>query len=451
MKSSFILTFLTALFWNSFPLHAQDKWEYLPNVGLDSSTNIRFEDVYFTTYHTGFAVDLSYKIHKTTDGGQTWRKVADGTTGVSGGRSIEFLQDGKTGIAGAFSAKIARTDDSGESWQDITAAVPDTATDFPRHGICGISHIHNSFFAVGIYASKTAHFYRSDDRGITWTTKYIDTGLVNGLVDVIFTSADTGFICGVKRYLGKGEFGVVLKTTDGGNTWRKVFEAPGWYQEYIWKLQFIGTQFGVGAIQSNDTIAMIKTTDGGENWKVLGTGFKPSDFSYSSPSPHVTQSIGFVTPLKGWMGGYFGSIVETNDGGITWDSLSFGRNFNRIFVIDSEHAYAGGKSVYRYGSKFKLGLPRNEGPADIPHTLYPISPNPATGKIKIEFDLKTTTNVNVQVFQAGSGRVWDVHRARLNPGHYIYFWEDATAAAGNYFVRLNNDEIPLIQKFVLTK
>lgn len=449
MKSSFILAFLTALLWNPILLQAQDKWEYLPNVGLDSSKNIRFEDVYFTTYHTGFAVDLSHKIHKTTDGGQTWRIVADGMTGISGGRSIEFLQDGKTGIAGAFSAKIARTDDSGESWQDITSAVPDTTKDYTRHGICGIAHFNNTFYATGIYDSKTAHFYRSDDKGITWTTKYLDTSLIHGAIDVVFVSEDTGFIGGSKTYVGKGQFGVVIKTTDGGNTWRKVYERRIGGFDAIWKLQFIGSQFGVGAIQSGDTIAMIKTTDGGENWIVMGTGFKPMMFA--SPTVAGTQSVGFVTPLKGWMGGYFGSIVETNDGGVTWDSVSFGRNFNRIFVIDAEHAYAGGKSVYRYGSKFKLGLPRNEQEMPPPHTLYPISPNPATGKIKIEFDLKTTTNVNVQVFQAGSGRNWEIHRERMKPGHYVYFWEDATATAGNYFVRLNNDEIPLIQKFVLTK
>ena len=38
-------------------LNAQDKWEYLPNVGLDSN-KLRFEDIYFTNYHTGFAVNL---------------------------------------------------------------------------------------------------------------------------------------------------------------------------------------------------------------------------------------------------------------------------------------------------------------------------------------------------------------------------------------------------------
>ena len=270
------------------------------------------------------------------------------------------------------------------------------------------------------------------------------------MVDVCFISEDTGFISGSKKRIGKGEFGVVLKTTDGGNTWRTVYDNKLGSWNMIWKLQFIDNKLGVGAIQSSDTIAMIKTTDGGENWTIMGTGFKPSNFDLT-PGSGFTQSIGFVTPLKGWMGGYFGSIIETNDGGITWDSVSFGRNFNRIFVIDKEHAYAGGKSVYRYGSNFKLGIPKNEMENKPPHTLYPISPNPSKGKIKIEFDLSTTTNAILQVFQIGSGRIWDIHRERLKPGHYIYYWDDPSAPAGNYLVVLKNDEIPLSQKFMLNK
>lgn len=450
-KLYFLIVFTILAF--SKASKAQNKWEYLPNVGLDSN-RVRFEDVYFTSYHTGFAVNLGIKTYKTIDGGQIWRLVANGDTlgGISGSRSIEFLNDGKTGIAGGFGGKIARTDDSGESWLDITRYIPDTTTDFTKFGICGMSHYNNTFFAGGIYGSKTAHFYKSIDRGISWTTKYIDTNLLNGLVDVCFISEDTGFISGSKVRYGKGEFGVVLKTTDGGNSWRKVYDNKIGSWDIIWKLQFIGSQFGVGAIQSSDTIAMIKTTDGGENWSVMGTGYKPNQFSFSPDGAgSATQSIGFATPLKGWMGGYFGSIVETNDGGITWDSVSFGRNFNRIFVIDKEHAYAGGKSVYRYGSNFKLGIPKNEMETKPPHTLYPITPNPSNGKIKIEFDLNTTTNAIVQVFQIGSGRVWDIHRERLKPGHYIYYWDDPSAPAGNYLVVLKNDEIPLSQKFMLNK
>ena len=445
-KLYFLIVFTILEF--SKVLNAQNKWEYLPNIGLDSPAN-RFQDVYFTNYQTGFAVSLPYKTFKTNDGGTNWRVVANGTTGVSGGRSIEFLDGGKIGIAGGFNGKIARTDDSGETWNDIAASIPDTATDFSKHGICGISHYNNSFYAVGIFGSTTAHFYTSKDKGISWTTKYIDTNLINGLVDVCFTSEDIGFISGTKIRYGSGEFGVVLKTTDGGNTWRKVFEGKIGALNAIWKLQFIGSNFGVGAIQTNDTIAMIKSIDGGENWTIIGSGFKPANFYYYGGIG--TQSVGFVTPLKGWLGGYFGGIVETNDGGVTWDSLSFGLNFNRIFVMDSNHAYAAGKSIYRYGSNFDLSISKKELATNTLNTLYPISPNPSKGKIKIEFDISVTTNAILQVVQVATGKIWDIDRKRLTTGHYTYFWEDPAAASGAYIVRLNNEDIALFQKFILSK
>lgn len=437
----FILGLITIL--SNFSAFAQAKWEYLPNVGLPPTT--RVEDVYFTNYNTGFAVGLGGKILKTKDGGETWKIVADSNKSL-GGRSIEFLDDGKTGIAGGFKGSVGLSNDSGETWKNIAAWIPDTGTGpLAGNAICGMSHFGDNFYAVGAWHMQKSHFYRSKDRGINWTCQYIDTSLANALVEVVFLSEDTGFLSGQRK-----GWGVVLKTTDGGTSWRKVYEGGvGKTLNYIWKLQFIGKEFGVGSIQSGDTIAMIKTTDGGETWKVLGTGFKP--FKFGPTYSIGTQSIGFVTPLKGWMGGYFSNIAETNDGGITWDSVNFGRNFNRIFVIDSLHAYAGGSSVYRYGSKVSVGIKSYQEEDKVPHNLYPISPNPSNGNVKIEFDLGTTTNVVLQVFQISTGQLWDIHRERMKPGHYTFHWQNSSAASGEYLVQLGTDEIPIRQKFILIK
>jgi photosystem II stability/assembly factor-like uncharacterized protein len=173
------LLFIAAMILLQFvPSHtnAQDKWEDLPNVGLVNRTNVRFEDIYFTDYKTGCAVNLAGDIYKTKDGGSNWYLIPSDTSVKRALRSIEFLSDKKTGICGGFTGMIYRTTDAGETWSDISAAVTDTSV-LLNKAICGLSHVNNSFYGVGWYNPRVAHFYKSTDKGEHWETFYIDTVL----------------------------------------------------------------------------------------------------------------------------------------------------------------------------------------------------------------------------------------------------------------------------------
>lgn len=439
-----IQLFLFALFFLSVDSRAQNKWEYLPNVGIPiiSAGFGRFEDVYFTDYQTGFAVTLKGYIYKTKDGGSTWTiSLFDSSAVTKAFRSIEFLDDGKTGIVGPLGGDNYRTEDGGNTWTNITSAFFDTSAMYNR-AICGLSHYGNNFYGVGWFNSKTAHFYRSKDKGLTWETTYIDSSLASALVDVVFVSEDTGFVCGFKGADYTIGSSVILKTTDGGKTWGKVFDRPNDHG-IVWKLQFIDRKNAVASIEYSilDTISLVKSTDGGDNWNTISIG-KPTG---------RTQGIGFVTPMKGWIGGYYSGLYETKDGGATWDTVSFGANFNRFFVMDSSHIYAAGRSIYRYGSDFTVGIRGDNQLAEVPHKIYPIVPNPSKGKIKIEFDLGTTTVVVLQVMNIESKRLWEVHRGVMNPGHYTFYWNEPNAPNGTYFIRLDNNEMAITEKFILAR
>ena len=201
---------LLLLFSNLFCLQTtfaqSNGWQNLPNIGLP--VPLRFEDVYFTDTNTGYAVylqnyfsldSLQKPVYKTTDGGNSWSQVGPTLYGSSALRSIEFLNDKVTGIVGSLDGTVYRTPDGGASWTDITPDITDTLTDsLPAGGkkVCGIAHYGNTFYCVGWWGSKVAHVYKSTDKGITWSTSYIDTNLATGLVDAAFISADTGFITG---------------------------------------------------------------------------------------------------------------------------------------------------------------------------------------------------------------------------------------------------------------
>lgn len=428
---------------------AQASWHTPLHIGLPVNNNYRYEDVYFTSIDTGFAVSLNGTIYKTTNGGNNWRLVFGAPGAGPWFRSIEFLGDGQTGIAGTLDSPghVFRTTDGGNSWTDIQAAVPDTLPGTAKM-MCGLAHTGNTFYGVGTWGSPIARYYKSTDKGVTWQVRYMDTAMVNRLVDVVFTSSDTGFVTGSKE--SSAATAVVLKTTDGGISWRKVF-SDTLIGGRIWKIQALSSQLLVGSIEPyySDTVAMIRSTDAGEHWTVLGTGYaSPPGSAFNS-----TQGIGFATAQQGWLGGYYNGLFETLDGGQTWNTLPFGRFFNRFFVIDSTHIYAGGTTVYFFGNNTPNAVPgiMATGSRAVPHHLYDISPNPARGIVKIEFDLYSDTYVVLNIVNLDGRKSWRIKDGSMSKGHYTYEWNSADAPAGNYLVWMGTNEIPVVKKFTLLK
>lgn len=432
---------------------AQNQWMYLPNNGFYkgsgiNDTNYRIEDIYFTDTSVGYAVTLTDKILKTTDGGYSWTIKND--TFNSGNytlfRSIEFLDGGKYGVAGALGLSIHtwRTIDSGETWVDITAKIDDTTTYTTTvKNMCGLAHYGETFFGVGSWGSKTGRFYKSIDKGATWQTSYMDTNLIKGMVDVVFLSQDTGFVTGCHD-----KESVVLKTTDGGVSWTKVFSDTtigGW----IWKLQFLDKQTAYGSIEPlfyQDTVCIIRSLDGGNSWDVIPVGSIQHHNNFGG-----TQGVGFVSQGKGWVGGYYDGIFETVDSCKTWRHVQFGYDLNRFFVIDSNHVFAGGHMPYKYGSWLPNTVPDMRGYSKPPHNLYPVAPNPAKGNVKIEFDLNKATNVVLDIVNVDGKSLYHITNDFLEKGHYTYYWNSVQAPQGNYLVWLGTNEIPITQKFVLLK
>lgn len=425
---------------------------YLPNNGFykgrgTSDSSYRVEDIYFTDTSTGYAVTLTNKILKTKDGGYSWQIKNDTGFYYALFRSIEFLDDAKYGISGALggTTRTWRTSDSGETWTDITANLTDTTdSGNTKKNICGLSHFGNTFYGVGSWGSKMGKFYKSTDKGLTWQTTYMDTNLIKGLVDVVFVAQDTGFISGCRN-----KESVVLKTTDGGNNWTKVF-GDTTIGGRIWKLQFLTRHICYGSIEPlfyPDTVSIIRSYDGGNNWTIIPVGSKQK-----SPGSFAgTQGVGFATPARGWVGGYYDGVFETTDSGKTWAHLNFGYDFNRIFVIDSNHIFAGGHMPYKYGSWMPNSIKAVSGHSKPPHYLYPASPNPAKGNVKIEFDLKNATNVVLDVVNTDGRNIYSITNTFLQSGHYTYCWDGSNAPNGNYIIWLGTNEIPIVQKFVLHK
>lgn len=102
-----------------------------------------------------------------------------------------------------------------------------------------------------------------------------------------------------------GELGVVVKTTDGGASWRRVrrFDAEGGFFKSI-------TAADANHVWAVGNTAIIKTSDGGLTWT-----------SQQSGVADILNDVVANSPLVAWAVGV-NAVLRTTDGGSTWQKLT---------------------------------------------------------------------------------------------------------------------------------
>jgi photosystem II stability/assembly factor-like uncharacterized protein len=167
------------------------------------------------------------------------------------------------------------------------------------------------------------------------------------ILDVFFHDAQNGFVCAASDADTSKAHALILRTSDGGQTWVKAYEGTR-LLENCWKMNFPSRRVGYASVQSySETDAkrvFIKTTNGGRTWREmpLVEDLAAREFG-----------IGFATEQMGWIGtrqrGY-----ETRNGGRTWEPVAMGEAVNKVRVVTDPD---GKRSVYAIGvNVFKADL-----------------------------------------------------------------------------------------------
>ena len=106
-----------------------------------------------------------------------------------------------------------------------------------------------------------------------------------------------------------GDFGTVIKTTDGGTSWDVQHHAGGSACN-LSSVHFIDSKNGWAAGRNRDlkTKILVKTSDGGKSWSKI-------DIS----STLAFNAVHFVNADTGFVVGEDGLLARTTDGGISWD------------------------------------------------------------------------------------------------------------------------------------
>jgi hypothetical protein len=163
---------------------------------------------------------------------------------------------------------------------------------------------------------------KTTDGGNTWTIQHFDfylgDGISFGLTDLQFVNAKVGMTVGYK-----GRF---LKTTDAGQSWQS---RPTGTNRHLESLQFLDEMTGFAAGEG----IFLSTRDGGESWTPTAL-------------PHHIKDIHFFDASNGLAVTTQGIILISSDAGRNWTPHPMRQEqwYQKIFFVDQHTGYIAGNS-----------------------------------------------------------------------------------------------------------
>lgn len=283
------------------------------------STNISdfyLSDIEFIDTDTGYmGGDVSsssssdYYILKTIDGGKTWDSIYSHYWNTV--KDIFALNSQYVFTVGKrimYDNMIQKTTDYGLNWNEANMC----------YSFWDLNKILVLENGKGFSVGKTGQIILSDDFGLSWEIGYETVHRTHFSVSEVVTDS-VAFIAGINIANGGVTNGSILKTTDQGDTWNKLFN------NIVNSIQFINDS--VGFYCGEDIPARVyKTVNQGNTW----SAYEFSEWTFRPHSVHfINDSIGFVGGDGDGSGCY-----KTTDGGTSWIKLTNGMVPNDVIGIE---------------------------------------------------------------------------------------------------------------------
>ena len=204
-------------------------------------------------------------------------------------------------------------------------------------------------YVVGEYSDRSGLVLKSTDGGNTWTELYLPPGLFvapTPFYDVDFVNELNGWISGANGY--------VLKTSDGGSSWEIRLSpqhpnvSPGDGFLGLWVNPSDANE--VWAVGDNSSI-VAHTTDGGNTWDIQHY-WNPAPVPYGQDSVSYSDVIG--DPWNGRIVGSYGTVIDLS-GNLDNAFRAFSDDMWYYAVTDeSEPIGSGGLIPWQYSKRYDL-------------------------------------------------------------------------------------------------
>lgn len=223
-----------------------------------------------------------------------WTRQTSGT--MSWLRSVYFIDQDRGWVAGT-SGTLLHTTDGGQTWKRMPALTRDTLHDvYFADDDTGWLIAERDILRLKSDDDARSYLLKTEDGGSSWRRIFLNSKDTNArLVRLVFTDAQHGWVF--------GESGVVFATRDGGAHWLR--------QSSQTQHLLLGGAFsrdGRGLLVGAAATIM-QTSDGGSSWQT-GIVRDAENARFNSAS--------FVGSSAGWAVGNAGQIFVTRDAGRTW-------------------------------------------------------------------------------------------------------------------------------------
>jgi photosystem II stability/assembly factor-like uncharacterized protein len=399
------------------------------------------KSVYFTTSLQGFAVGDYGKILKTTDGGNTWTKIT--LTGNLNQRNFcsVFFTDTQNGyIVGGNEntgmQTILKTTDGGITWNIIK----DISGEF-------LNAVYFPSLNIGFSVGNHGTFYKTTDAGNTWIAITIPGNVgTRNYKSTYFISNTLGFIVGGN--LTNDSIQTILKTTDGGNNWTAVSDilAPMLNDVY-----FVNQNNGY-TVGNNGVV--LYTSNTGNTWQTVNL---PNNNNYTFNAVYFYNSdYGYIVGNQGIVYRYYNPLGQSPNAQ-TMTAKDLNADTITLHAIVNPNGYDT-HITFEYGVTGNYGNTLDPNPnsiqgnnnIDISTKLYPLSANTLYHyRIKAWNSMGTAYGDDKQFYTGTpipnfSFENWDTLSYNF-PTFYDYISSTATrtndAYHGVYAIQLKNDSV----------
>ena len=230
-----------------------------------------------------------------------------------------------------------------------SVAAPRTGPDRPftvewRVAVPPAPHLRAAAFAPGtknaIVVGDSGTILRTDDGGKSWKRPALPSGLKSSLSALAFT--------GPLSAVAIGEDAAILRTSDGGQAWELI--TPPGISAHLRAVIFTDAMTGIAV---GDAGTILRTKDGGKTWRLAKV-----------PSAGVgdLRAVTFGKAGSGIAVGTGETILTTMDGGENWQSSTIPAGqvsttpvrdplvLSAVVFVSETIAFAAGESVSRLGS-----------------------------------------------------------------------------------------------------
>lgn len=389
------------------------------NKGLNNLTPVSVACSNNKIFAAGWIGSTAIGLFRSTDDGSSWTDI----TNSIDNEIISLAVSGNKVFAGSQSKGLFMSTNSGNAWT--------ASGDFEKVTAIAINNSDKNLIYAGIssgHAAPSGAVYRSVDNGKNWTNISGD-----------FFNSPVLSIAAKDSYVFAGTPAGLYVSSNKGNTWLLAYPASG-----IISVQKTGNR--VYAVKSSGGV--ILSNNNGSTWADKNNGI--TDLNITSLSA-IYGDYAYTGTHSG--------IFFTSNAGASWSLINQGLSSTDVVSLAGNDSYVfAGITEGRVWKKNQVGAADNNSVTDSKwnsapgqFALYQNYPNPFNPSTSIKFDIPSSGNVSLIVYDMQGREVTQLVNGYTAAGSYDVSWNASDISSGIYIYKLVMNSFTAVRKMTLIK